>query len=512
MSSKNSSVISDSGTGAAGGSKGPGPFLAKVVSHLDPSYMGSLEVEMLRPAGNDKSPGQVVRVKYLSPFYGVTNIAHNGEGNDYNSTQTSYGMWFVPPDPGCTVVVIFIDGDPKRGYWIGCVMDENMNFMLPGYAATQYHGKNTDTNTRKVVAEYNKKKTDGNPESKAHTTEYSKPVHTHFDKVLTNQGNVKEHGLSKDDIRGTTTSSARREVPSAVFGISTPGPIDKKGPKGTFGKEKQSVQAFKSRLGGSSIVMDDGDDKFIRKDIPTKEPPIYIDLEQGGNKSEGKTEIPHNELIRIRTRTGHQILLHNSEDLIYITNSKGTSWIEMTSNGKIDIYAEDSISVNSDRDINFTANRDINLTAKTGNINLNAYAGNLDINVKKNYYLTVGADQMIKVTGNSSIKADGNHIIESGGNSNIKAGGEHIEHASQIHMNGKAAAPAPTPPPTPKIQRIPKKEPYKEHENLNPKLFCDAGFLQANVNEHVDAATPFFQKPTTKRDTFNHMPKPGAKK
>ena len=30
----------------------PGPFLARVVGFLDPTYMGGLEVELLRPVGN----------------------------------------------------------------------------------------------------------------------------------------------------------------------------------------------------------------------------------------------------------------------------------------------------------------------------------------------------------------------------------------------------------------------------------------------------------------------------
>ena len=86
-----------------------GPFLAKVVNHLDPTYMGTLEVEILRPVGNDeKEDGQLHQVKMMSPFWGQTGAEYVGEENDYNNTQKSYGMWFVPPDPGTTVVVVFI--------------------------------------------------------------------------------------------------------------------------------------------------------------------------------------------------------------------------------------------------------------------------------------------------------------------------------------------------------------------------------------------------------------------
>ena len=132
----------------------PGPFIAKVVSHLDPSYMGILEVELLRDTGNTSAAGQLHQVKMLSPFYGVTSVDYVGDSDDYNNTQKSYGMWFVPPDVGTLVMVIFIDGDPKRGYWIGCVMDDAMNFMLPGMAATEYA---VGGGGRVPVAEYNKK-------------------------------------------------------------------------------------------------------------------------------------------------------------------------------------------------------------------------------------------------------------------------------------------------------------------------------------------------------------------
>ena len=142
-----------------------------------------------------------------------------------------------------------------------------------------------------------------------------------------------------------TSSSARREVPSTVFGISTPGPVDKRNgaPRGRIGKQEWKIDnAFVGRLGGSTFVMDDGDARYLRKKTASEGPPEYASLEN--DESGGDVEIPHNELIRLRTRTGHQILLHNSEDLIYIGNAKGTSWIELSSDGKIDIFAEDSIS------------------------------------------------------------------------------------------------------------------------------------------------------------------------
>jgi len=357
----------------------PGPFLARIVSHLDPYYMGTLEVELLHSSGNQNSKeGQIHQVKYMSPFAGITSVAYIDENNDYNSTQKSYGMWMVPPDVGSTVVVFFISG---KGYWFGCIMDPNMNFMVPGYAATSYQVDGEEE--RVPVAEYNKK---ANDVSARDTTQIPKPVHTPQQTVFTTQG------LLKDDVRGITTSSARRETPSAVFGISTPGPVDKNGPKGKVGKFEHVIpEAFISRLGGSSFVMDDGDDKFLRKTTPTDGPPEYAAVED--DETDGLKDIPHNELIRIRTRTGHQILLHNSEDLIYIGNAKGTSWIELSSDGKIDIFAEDSVSLHTKQDLNFYADRDINIEA----------GRNLNIKVTEEMHTHVLADQILIVDANQKI-------------------------------------------------------------------------------------------------------------
>ena len=462
----------------------PGPFLATVIGHQDPTYMGTIEVELLRPTGNTSDESSIHQVKYMSPFYGVTSATHLGENNDYDSTQKSYGWWAVPPDVGTTVVVIFIDGDARRGYWIGCVQDEGMNFMVPGLAATQkvvgdVEADNAGSYGRVPVAEYNKKVNDlKDPD----VTQLEKPKHPLAD-VLDSQG------LLFDDIRGITTSSARREVPSMVFGISTPGPVDKRpnAPRGRIGKKEWKIDnAFVGRLGGSTWVMDDGDSRFLRKKTASEGPPEYASLEDGD--TDGNVEIPHNELIRLRTRTGHQILLHNSEDLIYITNARGTAWIELTSDGKIDIFAQDSISIKTDEDLNLYSGRDINIEAKR-NFNVKVHE-EMHTHVLKDHVLIVDENQKIhvkmdvdktyeqnykhhvkqdvnklydqnylqhvlgnadkvfdgayqhKVGGDFDLNIGGHNFQTSGGSNETKAGGNIIETAPAIHMNGPSAATA----------------------------------------------------------------------
>ena len=348
-----------------------GPYEAIIVNHLDTQYMGGLEVEIIRYTGAGGSPersGQLMNVKYLSPFYGVTPTTGLQDNDGYENTQKSYGMWMVPPDIGTRVLVIFAEGNANFGYWIGCIQDDYMNFMVPdGRASTQLTTEVTPQNLKGAklpVGEYNKKIEEG---GLVDPTLFNKPYNKDFTNILEVQG------LLFDEARGTTTTSARREIPSAVFGVNTPGPLDKRAgsPRVDIGAAGKKANVPFNRLGGSSVVMDDGNDKFIRKTHAEDGPPLYVNKLNG--EAGGDETIPHNELMRLRTRTGHQILLHNSEDLIYISNSRGTAWVELTSDGKIDIHAQDSISVMSENDINFTAERDFNIEAGR-NINMKASA------------------------------------------------------------------------------------------------------------------------------------------
>lgn len=499
-------------TRPSGGSEksSPGPYLAKIVSHLDPTYMGILEVQLLHEVGNDDAAeGQLHQVRYLSPFAGQTSVDYVGEEDDYNSTQKSYGMWMIPPDVGTIVMVVFVDGDPKKGYWIGCVQDEAMNFQVPGNAATMF---NVDGEVERApVAEYNKK----TQATTVDPTKILKPITPFYD-VL------EEQGLLEDDARGITSSSARREIPSSVFGISTPGPVDKRpgAPRGKVGKAEHKIAgAFISRLGGSSFVMDDGDDKYLRRTTASEGPPDYAAVEQ--DEDDGLPDIPHNELIRFRTRTGHQILLHNSEDLIYIGNARGTTWIEMTSDGKIDIYAEDSVSLHTKQDLNFYADRDINIEAGR-NLNIKV-AEEMHTHVLMDQILIVDENQFIHIKGdfdktvngnaNTNIVGDsellvGGHIYEtSGGTNETKAGGNIIETGAQIHMNGPTAATA-TPADVPKVlqtyklpdelgeeayesimRRVPTHEPWPHHENLDPLKFKPEETDRDIDARHVDDGT-----------------------
>jgi len=384
----------------------PNPYIAIVRNHLDSSFMGGLEVQLMpkNASGNPPDdPGSYYKVRYLAPFYGVTPLAGIQKNSGHEYSQKSYGMWFIPPDVGSKVLVIFAEGG--EAFWIGCIPEQGTNFMCPsGDAVTTYHTATSLPNEKLPVGEINKKE---RRDASTPPTAFLKPVNTDILSSLTTRG------LVTDETRGLTTSSARREVPSAVFGISTPGPHDRRpdAPKVAYG----NTEVYHNRLGGSSLVMDDGDATLTRKGAPDSTPPEYADKKAGDE--DGDVTIPHNEMLRLKTRTGHQILMHNSEDLIYIGNSRGTAWIELTSNGKIDIYSEDSISVRTaqdlnfkaDRDINFQADRDFNVKAKK-NITFEAEQEDFQLIVGRNNQITTGGYLHLNTDKDTRIKSNTSYI------------------------------------------------------------------------------------------------------
>lgn len=333
-----------------------GPLIAEVIDVLDDTKMGRLKVVLYRGAIKDKRSSNRIEVyaDYLPPFFGYTPYdAMDANNRDWASTQSSYGMWFVPPDIGTKVVVIFIENKmSNRCFWIGCVPEGGINNMVPGIAASeaveltpQEQTKLGATNV--PVTEVNRRIKDQRLDN---VDKVKRPIHPFALRLAT-------QGLLKDPIRGITSSSARRAPNSNVYGISTPGPVKVNGKSYTVGPKNEVFDIYTEREGGTQFIMDDG---YIGKDDKTKKEGIK------------------DEHVRIRTRTGHQILLHNSADLIYICNSRGTAWMEFTSDGKIDIFAADSVSIHTEYDFNFRADRNINMEAGN-NVNIVATRGSLHL-------------------------------------------------------------------------------------------------------------------------------------
>ena len=384
-----------------------GPYVAVVKQNSDPERMGRIKV--LVPAlskTNDPKVSDLITCQYLTPFYGVKslNATDKNDPYDYASSQHSYGMWATPPDIDTRVLVIFAEGKIDQAFWIGCIQDAYTNHMIPGIASSEqtrtkdvkgHHSaglsKETVYGTTSVPAgEVNKRAWDLNG---GDYNKISKPIHPLAE-------TLRKQGLIQDAVRGTTTSSARRESPSTVFGISTPGPLDRSpgAKKYKLGARDAVQDQVVNRLPGHTFVMDDGD------------------LQQ------------ENQHIRLRTSTGHQILLHDTEGVIYIGNASGESWVQLASNGAIDIYAGGGVNVRSTNNINFHSDANINMFAK-GQIKMKAK----DKVVVDGRDIQQIADNDIKlhaVGGSLTTKAPAGAILSYAG-----TGQEH-HSGGQVHLAG----------------------------------------------------------------------------
>ena len=397
-----------------------GPYLGVVKNNVDPTRMGRLGVWIPSLSKtSDPSENQLITCEYLAPFYGAKGTKYaKGAGTSYTDSQHSYGMWMVPPDLETKVLVIFAEGKLEQAYWIGCVQDPYTNHMTPGIASSTNTndaldgtfegadaGFQTDKKTKYGSVNVPSGELNRNRAGALQNNNYDsipKPIHPLADVLL-------EQGLSYDDVRGNTSSSARRESPSQVFGISTPGRKDTSTTKVKVGSKDSEVLDHVSRKIGHTFVMDDGD-------------------------KDGK-----NQLTRLRTASGHQLLMHDTEGVVYLANGSGKSYIEMEKDGTVSIYSDSGINVRTGQDFNIHSDKKINFHAK-GQINFSSET-NVALNAE-GYVFTMGEKGILNSSQQGSVRNFGRDGITSFTEGPQLHGAGSVIHlaGSQVHMNSTGAS------------------------------------------------------------------------
>jgi hypothetical protein len=249
-------------------------------------------------------------------------------------------MWAVPPDVDTDVLVIFAKGEQSNAsaFWIGCVQKPLVNQQVPGNGASVNTSKAAEAQEASETSKLADYGTEFLPAGEKNQRLYAPgEILQNIDKwkypvndVLADQ--LKKQGLVQDTVRGTTSSSARRESPSRVFGINTPGRIRSDSRELNIGLDNSKVKT--DRDPGHSFVMDDG-------------------------ATDGT-----NQLTRLRTASGHQLLMHDTEGVVYLANGSGKAFIEMAKDGTISVYSDGGINLRSGRDFNLHSDMNINFHAK----------------------------------------------------------------------------------------------------------------------------------------------------
>lgn len=390
------------------------PMLGIVKDIVDPTRSGRIRVYISALGGDPENEKSWTPVLYMSPFFGATDTS--GGNKDYGSFKAnpaSYGMWASPPDIGTIVICLFVNGDPNFGFYIGSIPDAEAMRMVPAIGAnfsdqsekvifnnneaTKYGGA-----TRVPVTNMN---TNNSGETESSTFLVApKPVHSFQASIMFQQG------ILRDPIRGPISSSAQRESPSRVgWGVSTPGrPIYQGGytdediaDVATNAKQKEGLKIV-SRRGGHSIVMDDGD--LIGQD----------------------------NLVRIRTSQGHQILMSDDGQTLMILHSNGQSYIELGKEGTIDMYSTNSVNIRTQGDLNLHADNDININATK---KLNIHADEININSDNKITQKAGNDYIVSTQGKHTHKVNGAMSMASSGQASFASGSTTFINGNVINLN-----------------------------------------------------------------------------
>ena len=324
-----------------------GLYIGKVIKITDDRYENYIYVEIIGEKHIDdpfKTEDQenYVRCRRAMPYGG------SYQASDHTKT---YGMSTHPPAPGSEVLVAFVE-NTEVGIIVGVLPDTGRNASYPDHATGYIEGEN---NTVGAQYDYRVNQNQTKNERKRHEL----------------AGAIAKQGLGVDGVRGLSSSSARRESPSNVFGFNTPT--------------------------GHSFVMDDGtransDQCFT----PDK------------NREQGQSN-----LVRLRSAGGAQMLFNDTAGIVYVINQAGNSWVQLSADGKIDIYSSGDISMHTENDLNFHVGGDfaldadsINLKARgTEGCKFETATGEFNLHSNKDIKLTTDLNLHLKAAGNSRTTA-----------------------------------------------------------------------------------------------------------
>ena len=391
----------------------PSTMLGIVKDNLSPARDGRIRVWIPDFGTVESDSNGWKKVSYASPYFGATYQPTKDQNNHFTSVRHTYGMWMTPPDVGSQVLCAFVNGDPNRGYWFACINPTASGYMVPAIGASSDLDTTFVSDAIKAsvlpldgpekqylpVAEFNV-----NDPNNINGTIYAnkKPIHEIQANILFMQG------LDRDKSRGAISSTSVRETPSNVFGISTPGrPLTKDpaddpsfGSKVASGDIPDDQYQIPSRKGGHTFVMDDGDIKGV------------------------------DQLIRLRTASGHQILMNDDQSFIYINHKNGTSWVEIDDTG-IKIYTKGDFSVRSEGNMNFHADGDINMQS-LGSIKMDSSTATTITSPQIN----IGGAEKTLIYGGKMSMGGGQIIVSSDGKLSMSSAAAMTINGSTIDING----------------------------------------------------------------------------
>jgi len=432
--------------------------IGQVVDTNDPQQMGRVRVVCTQWGDSlDTALEDLPWAIYCTPFGGQVSMGTRGPGIQESSGGIAYGMWAIPK-LGAQVLVMCLDGDPYYRVYLGCVFDQFTPHTLP-------HGRFMYDDHPELEKEGGSMRPFG-------------PFTSREDIIAPLHENLKMAFGNKDEPNYEWRS---RAADYTVAGI-TVGQLNQTYSK--VGDDKEfSFDNWSSTQGYQTSRIDPNPPDGIGKNYDS----MVYSFTSPGFHSFSMDDRQENCRLRMRTTAGHQIIMDDTNERIYVATAKGNNWIEMDQDGNIDIFTTNKVNVRAEKDINFTSNETIRMYADKGihmytndeirmeaikdihvktPQNIRAHAGvNIHASADANFHASAGESMYLLAAAELHAKSGANANLTGGGTVNILAGGNIIETGPTIHLNGPAATQATSASPPNELNafwtsRVPTHEPF----------------------------------------------------
>lgn len=426
-----------------------------VVDTNDPQQMGRVRARC--PSLND--PGDTAEytledipwAMYCSPFGGSVSDVPRGPEDDITPGEVAYGMWNIPK-VGSQVLVMCLDGNPQQRIYIGCVHGQFLPHTLP-------HGRYNNDEVGTLDGPLSSTEDQIQPLYKNQTTAFNdkrtspewRTRGADFAATALDPGMVSNAISDKSDDKDIASTELDGNEVVHRQGYTTDRFNAERVFKTTTGRYDNQISSW-TTPGFHSIAMDDR---------------------------------AENCRMRMRTTSGHQIILDDTNERIYISTAEGKNWIEMDQRGNIDLFSESRVSIHAADDINLTSKQDIRMSAENIHMYSNAETriqsaddisvsgDNLRFKAESGLYAESGSSMHFNSSGDlistsvgmCNIKSGSILSLDAAGIMNLLAAGNVLVTGALVHLNGPPATPAIPASSPDEIQsnqpsRVPQSEPW----------------------------------------------------
>lgn len=314
-----------------------GHTIGVVMDVDDPLQMGRLRIFCPDLNDDPKKPQHLPWAIYVSPFGGSIRNSEHAKGHDPSTPHksegvTQYGFWAIP-ELGANVLVSTVNGDSRKRVWLGCLYE---NQEVGGLFNGVYDWEAGE---------------DGGPDGPFSAPEPDFPSDDTKNKIQPLYNNQAEAFVDK--------TSPEWKTRGADYSLAVNVDIDKKGTHEELA-DNEKFEWVKDKLGAS------GYDWTSFKKLGSYLSSKMIGFVSPGLHSISFDDRPFNSRIKLRTTAGHQIILDDTNERIYVSTFKGKSWVELDTAGNIDIFTERNISMRAKEDINFSTDGTFRVKAEKG--------------------------------------------------------------------------------------------------------------------------------------------------